>query len=79
MNEAFAAQAVAVIRDTGLDPVITNPLGGAIAWGHPIGATGAILTLRTLLNLKKNAIELGLVAMCIGGGQAVAAVLRARD
>ncbi|MDR0416751.1 MAG: thiolase family protein [Propionibacteriaceae bacterium] len=77
LNEAFAAQAVAVIRDTGLDTETTNPLGGAIAWGHPIGATGAILTLRTLLNLNQRGLEHGLVAMCIGGGQGVAAVFRA--
>ncbi|MGC3956142.1 MAG: thiolase family protein [Propionicimonas sp.] len=77
LNEAFASQAVAVIRDAGLDPSRTNPLGGAIAWGHPIGATGAILTLRTLTNMHARAIEHGLVTMCIGGGQAVAAIFRA--
>lgn len=77
LNEAFASQAVAVIRDAGLDPSLTNPLGGAIAWGHPIGATGAILTLRALLNQQKRNIEHSLVTMCIGGGQAVAAVFRA--
>jgi acetyl-CoA C-acetyltransferase len=78
LNEAFAAQAVAVIRDAGLNPATTNPLGGAIAWGHPIGATGAILTLRTILNLRRAGLEHGLVTMCIGGGQAVAAIVRAR-
>lgn len=77
LNEAFASQAVAVIRDAGLDPEKTNPLGGAIAWGHPIGATGAILTLRTLTNMRARDIEHGLVTMCIGGGQAVAAIFRA--
>lgn len=77
LNEAFASQAVAVIRDAGLDPAKTNPLGGAIAWGHPIGATGAILTLRTLTNMQVHGIEHGLVTMCIGGGQAVAAIFRA--
>lgn len=77
LNEAFAAQAVAVMRDAGLDPSKTNPLGGAIAWGHPIGATGTILTLRALTNMQRRGIEFGLVTMCIGGGQAVAAVLRA--
>lgn len=77
LNEAFASQAVAVSRDLGLDPEKVNPLGGAIALGHPIGATGAILTLRTLLNLHRTGREFGLVTMCIGGGQAVAAVLRA--
>lgn len=77
LNEAFASQAVAVIRDAGLDPERTNPLGGAIAWGHPIGATGAILTLRTAKNLRTRGLENGLVTMCIGGGQAVAAIIRA--
>jgi acetyl-CoA C-acetyltransferase len=76
LNEAFAAQAVAVIRDTGLDPARVNPWGGAIAWGHPIGATGAILALRTLRGLKESDGELGLVAVCIGGGQALAALFR---
>ncbi len=77
LNEAFAAQAVAVVRDTGLDPETTNPLGGAIAWGHPIGATGTILTMRALLAQRRRSIEHSLVTMCIGGGQAVAAVFRA--
>ena len=76
LNEAFASQAVAVIRDAGLDPAKTNPLGGAIALGHPVGATGAILTLRTLLQLKRTGGETGLVSMCIGGGQGVAAIVR---
>lgn len=78
LNEAFASQAVAVQRDAGLDPELVNPLGGAIAWGHPIGATGAILTLRTLYNLRRTGREYGLVTMCIGGGQAVAAIVKAR-
>ncbi|WP_022868210.1 thiolase family protein [Schaalia vaccimaxillae] len=76
LNEAFAAQALAVIRDVGLDMEKTNPLGGAIALGHPVGATGAILTLRTLLSLRRTDKELGMVSMCIGGGQAVAALIR---
>lgn len=77
LNEAFASQAVAVARDAGLDPEIVNPLGGAIAWGHPVGATGAILTLRTIYNLRRQGREYGLITMCIGGGQGVAAVVRA--
>ena len=77
LNEAFAAQAVAVIRDAGLDPEKVNPLGGAIAWGHPIGATGGILTVRLIEALHRNDLEHGLVSMCIGGGQAVAALFRA--
>ncbi len=76
LNEAFASQAVAVIRDAGLDPEKTNPYGGAIALGHPVGATGAILTLRAAKHLVRNDQELGVVTMCIGGGQALAALLR---
>lgn len=76
LNEAFAAQAVAVIRDAGLDPERTNPYGGAIALGHPVGATGAILTLRVAKTLVRNDLELGVVTMCIGGGQALAALFR---
>jgi acetyl-CoA C-acetyltransferase len=75
-NEAFAAQAVAVIRDVGLDPERTNPLGGAIALGHPVGATGTILTLRMAKHLTRTDGELGVVTMCIGGGQALAALFR---
>jgi acetyl-CoA C-acetyltransferase len=76
LNEAFASQAVAVIRDAGLDPERTNPYGGAIALGHPVGATGAILTLRVAKDLVRRDLELGIVTMCIGGGQALAALLR---
>ncbi|KUP97161.1 thiolase family protein [Thermobifida cellulosilytica] len=76
LNEAFAAQAVAVVRDAGLDPEKTNPYGGAIALGHPVGATGAILTLRVARDLVRRDLELGVVTMCIGGGQALAALLR---
>ncbi len=76
LNEAFAAQAVAVIRDAGLDPEKTNPYGGAIALGHPVGATGAILSLRVAKHLVRRDLELGVVTMCIGGGQALAALFR---
>ena len=76
LNEAFASQAVAVIRDAGLDPERTNPYGGAIALGHPVGATGAILSLRVAKHLARHDQELGIVTMCIGGGQALAALLR---
>jgi acetyl-CoA C-acetyltransferase len=75
-NEAFASQAVAVIRDAGLDPEKTNPYGGAIALGHPVGATGAILALRLAKHLERNDLEQGVVTMCIGGGQALAALFR---
>ena len=63
--------------DLGLDPALVNPLGGAIAWGHPIGATGAIISARTVENLRASGRELGLATMCIGGGQAVASLWRA--
>jgi acetyl-CoA C-acetyltransferase len=76
LNEAFAAQAVACVRDAGLDPERTNPYGGAIALGHPVGATGAILTLRVVQDLVRRDLELGVVSMCIGGGQALAALFR---
>jgi acetyl-CoA C-acetyltransferase len=76
LNEAFAAQALAVIRDAKLDPEIVNPNGGAIALGHPIGATGAIITIKLLDEMRRRGSQWGLVSMCIGGGQAVAAVLR---
>ncbi|MGM0930520.1 MAG: thiolase family protein [Actinomycetota bacterium] len=76
LNEAFAAQAVAVIRDAGLDRERTNPYGGAIALGHPVGATGAILSLRVAKELQRRQLEYGIVTMCIGGGQALAALFR---
>ncbi|OOL33236.1 hypothetical protein GQ85_02355 [Rhodococcus rhodochrous] len=76
LNEAFASQAVAVVRDAKLDPAKTNPHGGAIALGHAVGATGAILTLRVAKDLVCRDLELGIVTMCIGGGQAPAALLR---
>lgn len=76
LNEAFASQAVAVIRDTDLDPLKVNPYGGAIALGHPVGATGALLTLRVAKDLVRRDLELGIVTMCIGGGQALAALFR---
>lgn len=79
LNEAFASQAVAVIRDAGLDPEKTNPYGGAIALGHPVGATAAILTLRAALDLHRRDLEYAVVTMCIGGGQALAALIRRWD
>ncbi|GER22275.1 putative acetyl-CoA:acetyltransferase [Zafaria cholistanensis] len=79
LNEAFAAQAVAVIRDVGLDPETTNPYGGAIALGHPVGATGAILALRVAKDLQRRGLELGIATLCIGGGQAIAALFRRWD
>ena len=79
LNEAFAAQAVAVIRDAGLDASKVNPYGGAIALGHPVGATGAILTVRAALDLHRRDLEHAVVTMCIGGGQALAALIRRWD
>ena len=76
LNEAFAAQAVAVIRDAKLDLAQVNPYGGAIALGHPVGATGANLTLRVAKDMIRRDLELGIVTMCIGGGQALAALFK---
>jgi acetyl-CoA C-acetyltransferase len=73
-NEAFAAQACAVAKELELDPARTNPNGGAVALGHPIGATGAILTVKALYELKRIQGKYALVTMCIGGGQGIAAV-----
>ncbi len=71
-NEAFAAQAVAVNKGLGLDPAIVNPNGGAIALGHPVGATGAILTVKALYELERTGGKRALITMCIGGGQGIA-------
>lgn len=71
-NEAFAAQAIAVNRELGLDPAKVNPNGGAIALGHPVGATGAILTVKALYELERTGARRALVTMCIGGGQGIA-------
>jgi acetyl-CoA C-acetyltransferase len=73
-NEAFAVQAMAVTRDLGLDPAKVNPNGGAVALGHPIGATGAILTVKALYELARTQKRYALVTMCIGGGQGIAAI-----
>ncbi|MGA3038254.1 MAG: acetyl-CoA C-acyltransferase family protein [Vulcanimicrobiaceae bacterium] len=73
-NEAFAAQACAVSKELGLDSAKVNPNGGAIALGHPIGATGAILTIKALYELKRTGGRYALVTMCIGGGQGIAAI-----
>jgi len=73
-NEAFAVQAMAVTKDLGLDPQKVNPNGGAVALGHPIGATGCILTVKALYELARLQKRYALVTMCIGGGQGIAAV-----
>ncbi|MBY0134687.1 acetyl-CoA C-acyltransferase family protein [Paracoccus yeei] len=71
-NEAFAAQALAVNQQLGLDPARVNPNGGAIALGHPVGATGAIITLKAMEELRRSGGQRALVTMCIGGGQGIA-------
>jgi acetyl-CoA C-acetyltransferase len=77
LNEAFAAQALAVIDELGLDETKVNPNGGAIALGHPIGATGAAITAKLLSEMERSGSELGLVTLCIGGGQGIALLLGA--
>jgi acetyl-CoA C-acetyltransferase len=74
-NEAFAAQAIAVNRALGLDPAKVNPNGGAIALGHPVGATGAILTVKAIAELERTGGKRAIVTMCIGGGQGIALAL----
>ncbi len=73
-NEAFAVQALCVSRELGFDPVKTNPNGGAIALGHPLGASGAILVVKCLYELQRTGKRYGLVTLCIGGGQGIAAI-----
>jgi len=77
LNEAFAAQSLAVIQDVGLDPAIVNPLGGAIALGHPLGATGAIRTATLLHGLRRRKQKYGMVTMCIGTGMGAAGIFEA--
>jgi acetyl-CoA acyltransferase len=75
LNEAFAAQSLAVIRELGLDQDITNVNGGAIALGHPLGCTGAKLTTQLIFEMKRRAVQFGMVTMCIGGGMGAACIL----
>jgi acetyl-CoA C-acetyltransferase len=74
VNEAFAAQALAVARELGLPPDRTNPNGSGVSLGHPIGATGAILAVKALYELRRTGGRHALVTMCIGGGQGIAAI-----
>jgi acetyl-CoA C-acetyltransferase len=74
VNEAFAAQALAVSRELGLPPERTNPNGSGLSLGHPIGATGTILTVKALYELRRTGGRYALVTMCIGGGQGIAAI-----
>jgi acetyl-CoA C-acetyltransferase len=74
-NEAFAAQALGVSKELGMNPAKVNPNGGAVALGHPIGATGCILTVKALYELHRTGGRYGLITMCIGGGQGIAAII----
>ena len=74
LNEAFASQSVAVVKELGLDPAMTNPNGGAIALGHPLGCTGAKLTVQMMHELKSRQSNYGMVTMCVGTGQGAAGV-----
>jgi acetyl-CoA acyltransferase len=75
LNEAFASQSVAVIRELGIDPDIVNINGGAIALGHPLGCTGAKLTVQILGDLKRLEKKYGIVTACVGGGQGIAGII----
>jgi acetyl-CoA C-acetyltransferase len=75
INEAFAAIAIAVAKDLGLAEDVVNVEGGAIAHGHPIGATGAVLTTRLLHAMQRDGLNKGIVTLCIGGGQGIALAL----
>lgn len=74
LNEAFAAQAIPCIRELGMDPAKVNPNGGAIAMGHPLGATGSILTCKALNQLERTGGKYAMITMCIGGGQGAAGI-----
>jgi acetyl-CoA acetyltransferase len=74
VNEAFAAQALAVAREPGLPPERTNPNGSGVSLGHPVAATGAILAVKSLYELRRTGSRYALATMCIGGGQGIAAI-----
>lgn len=75
LNEAFASQALAVIREAGLDPAIVNSNGGAIALGHPLGCTGAKLSIQIIHDMKRLGKKYGMVTACVGGGQGIAGII----
>ena len=77
-NEAFAAQACAVSKQLGLDASIVNPNGGAIALGHPVGATGAIIMTKLIYELLRRKERYGMATMCIGGGQGISVIVDAK-
>jgi len=75
LNEAFAAQALSVIKELGIDPKKVNVNGGAIALGHPVGASGSRISYSLALEMKKRNVKYGLASLCIGGGQGIAILL----
>jgi acetyl-CoA C-acetyltransferase len=75
LNEAFAAQSIAVIMELNLDLEQINVNGGAIALGHPLGATGSILTTKLLHEMERRGVKYGLVTLCIGGGQGISTII----
>jgi acetyl-CoA acyltransferase len=77
LNEAFAAQSLAVIKELGLDPARVNPLGGAIALGHPLGATGAVRAATLVHGMRRHRKKYGMITMCIGTGMGAAGVFEA--
>jgi acetyl-CoA acyltransferase len=77
LNEAFAAQGIAVMRDLSIDPAKVNPLGGAIALGHPLGATGAVRTATIVHGLRRRKQKYGMVTMCVGTGLGAAGIFEA--
>lgn len=79
LNEAFASQSLAVIRETKIDIERVNVNGGAIALGHPLGATGAIIITKLLNEMKRRHEQLGIATLCVGGGQGMAVMLESID
>ena len=75
LNEAFAAQSIAVVRDLKINPNIVNVNGGAIAIGHPVGASGARILTTLIYEMKKRESKVGLASLCIGGGQGTAVIV----
>lgn len=76
LNEAFASQALAVIRTLGMDPARVNPWGGAMALGHPLGATGAVLSCKAISELRRTGGKYAMVTMCIAGGMGAAGIFQ---
>ena len=79
LNEAFAVQALAVMKESGLNPDIVNVNGGAIALGHPLGCTGAKLSIQIINELKRRNQRYGMVTACVGGGQGIAGIIERLD